>query len=204
MARARFLARRRRSRHRIAGAPGRAAARRNNRVITRTASHNSLLSLGSCISAALTVLSRRTAAPLSSRSCLALTSSAWLTASQVSANRADRLVQYRLLWRPPQGQAGKGAKRGRILEVKGQLFVTKLALLLEQRTAQHALRWQSSPPGFAHPLPAQISCHLADQRQLAIQPLRHRPQLAADLVLGKYLEYSCLDGAFLTHCRLRR
>ena len=44
--------------------------------MTRTASHNSVLSLGSCINAALTVLSRRTVAPLSSLSCLALASSA--------------------------------------------------------------------------------------------------------------------------------
>ena len=68
-------------------APGRAAARRNSRVITRTASHKRVLSLGSCISAALTVLSRRTAAPLSNLR-LALTSRVWLTASQVSARSA--------------------------------------------------------------------------------------------------------------------
>ena len=48
-----FLASRRRSRHCSAGAPGNAAACRNSRVITRTASHNSALSLGSCISAAV-------------------------------------------------------------------------------------------------------------------------------------------------------
>jgi hypothetical protein len=47
-----------------------------------------VLSLGWCISAALTVLSRRTAAPLSNLSCLALTSRVWLTASQVSARSA--------------------------------------------------------------------------------------------------------------------
>jgi hypothetical protein len=40
--------------------------------MTRTASHNSALSLGSCISAAVTVLSIRTVAPVSSLSCLAL------------------------------------------------------------------------------------------------------------------------------------
>jgi hypothetical protein len=56
--------------------------------MTRTASNNSVLSLGSCISAALTVLSRRTMAPLSSRSCLALANSTWLIASQVSARTA--------------------------------------------------------------------------------------------------------------------
>jgi hypothetical protein len=39
---------------------------------------------------------------------------------------------------------------------------------------------------------------------LAIQLLRHRLQLAADLVLRKHFEYSGLDGAFLTHYRLRR
>jgi len=44
--------------------------------MTRTASHNSVLSLGGCISDALTVLSIRTVAPLSSFSCWALTSNA--------------------------------------------------------------------------------------------------------------------------------
>jgi hypothetical protein len=34
--------------------------------------------------------------------------------------------------------------------------------------------------------------------------LASAPQLATDLVLRKHLEYSGLDGAFLTHCRLRR
>jgi hypothetical protein len=50
----------------------------------------------------------------------------------------------------------------------------------------------------------QIAGHQAHQRALPIQPLRDRLQLAADLVPGKDLEYSGLDGAFLTHCRLRR
>jgi hypothetical protein len=79
---------RRRSRHRINGAPGTTLACRNSRVMTRTASHSSALSLGSCISAALTVLSIRTVAPLSSFSCLALANNARLTASQVSGRIA--------------------------------------------------------------------------------------------------------------------
>jgi hypothetical protein len=81
---ARFLARRRRSRHWTASAPPRC----NSRVMTRAASDNSVLSLGSCIKAAVTVLSSRTVAPLSGRSCLALTNKAWLIASQVSARSA--------------------------------------------------------------------------------------------------------------------
>ena len=51
--------------------PGKAAAWRSSRDITRTASYNSALSLGSCSSAAVTVLSIRTIAPSSSLSCLA-------------------------------------------------------------------------------------------------------------------------------------
>src|SRR5262249_49895061 len=88
MARARFLARRRRSRHWTAGAPGSASPRCNSRVMTRTASDNSVLSLGSCIRAEVTVLSSPTVAPLSSRSCLALANKAWLIASQVTARIA--------------------------------------------------------------------------------------------------------------------
>src|SRR5208282_1341794 len=51
-------------------------------------SQSSVLSLGWCISAALTVLSMRTVAPLSSFSCWALASNAWLTASQVCGRSA--------------------------------------------------------------------------------------------------------------------
>src|SRR6266581_8857182 len=88
--------------------------------------------------------------------------------------------------------------------MEGQLLVAQLALLLEQRTAQHTLRRQSAPSGLAHPLAAQIARHQTYQLALAIQPLRDRLQLAADLVPRKHFEYSGLDGAFLTHCRLRR
>src|SRR6202043_1034031 len=72
------------------------------------------------------------------------------------------------------------------------------------RTAQHRLRRQSPPPGLAQPVAAQIAGHQAHQPALTVQPLRDRLQLAADLVPGKDLEYRGLDGAFLTHCRLRR
>jgi hypothetical protein len=88
--------------------------------------------------------------------------------------------------------------------VKGQLVVTQLPLLLEQRTAQHRLRRQSPASRLAQPAAAQITGHQAHQRALAIQPLRDGLQLAADLVPRKNLEYSGLDDAFLTHCRLRR
>jgi len=88
--------------------------------------------------------------------------------------------------------------------VKGQLVVTQLSLLLEQRTAQHRLRRQASASGFAQSVARQIAGHQAHQRALPIQPLRDRLQLTADLVPGKDLEYRGLDGAFLTHCRLRR
>ncbi len=88
--------------------------------------------------------------------------------------------------------------------MKGQFFVTQLPLLLEQRTAQHRLCRQASASGLAQSVATQIAGHQAHQHALPIQPLRDRLQLAADLVPSKDLEYSGLDGAFLTHCRLRR
>src|ERR1044072_9913111 len=65
------------------------------RTITRTASHGRLLSLGSCISADVTVLSRRTTLPSSIFSRRALVSSIRLIASQVSAR-----IALIVLWRP--------------------------------------------------------------------------------------------------------
>ena len=38
---------------------------------------------------------------------------------------------------------------------------------------------------------------------MLIQPLLNGFHLTPDLVRGEDIEYACLDGAFLTHCRLR-
>src|SRR6201984_1849706 len=161
MARARFLAKRRRSRHCTAGVPRSAPPRRNSRVRTRTASDNSVLSLGSCIRAAVTVLSSRTVAPLSSRSCLALANKAWLIASQVAARIAA------IVW----GRTGffGGPRKGR--------------RALEQSAAQHAFRWQSVPAGLTHSLSPQVTRNQAGQLALAVQPLRHRLEFTANLLL---------------------
>src|SRR5215831_5754359 len=70
---------------------------------------------------------------------------------RLGANRADRALQHRFFWRPCQWQSGKGAKRRRILQVKGQLLITELALLLEQGAAQYRFRRQPLPPGRAQP-----------------------------------------------------
>ena len=88
--------------------------------------------------------------------------------------------------------------------MKSQFLVTELSLLLQERAAQHRFRRQPPPPGLAHTLTPQIARYQAHQRALAIQPTRDCLQLAANLVSGKDLEYRGLDGAFLTHCRLRR
>jgi len=71
-----------------ASSPGQGSAAFSRRTITRTASQSRLLSLGWCISAAVTVLSSRTTRPSSSFSCRALASSVRLIASQVSARIA--------------------------------------------------------------------------------------------------------------------
>ena len=49
-----------------------------------------------------------------------------------------------------------------------------------------------------------IYAELGTSLAVLIQPLRHRFQLATNLVPGKKIEYAGLDGAFLTHCRLGR
>src|SRR3954454_14502642 len=71
----------------------------NRRTITRTASHSRLLSLGSCISAAVTVLSSRTMLPSSSFSCRGL----WCAIQVVGAERSlDALSGDALRHRHPE------------------------------------------------------------------------------------------------------
>src|SRR6516162_443338 len=117
---------------------------------------------------------------------------------------ADRVVQHRLLWGPRQRQPGEGSERGGVFEMKRQLLIAQLTMLLEQPAAQHRLRRQTLAPCLLYPTSTQILCHRADERGMLIQPLRHRLQLATNLVPGKKIEYAGLDGAFLMHCWLRR
>jgi hypothetical protein len=121
----------------------------------------------------------------------------------LGSDRADRLVQYRLLRRPCHRQAGESPEGGRVLKMKGKFLVAQLTMLFEQGAAQRRFRRQALPPGLLHAVAAQIRRHAGDQRRMRIQPQRHRLQLTPDLVPGKQIEYACLDGAFLTHCRLR-
>src|SRR6185436_12012949 len=85
-----------------------------------------------------------------------------------------------------------------------QLLIAQLTVLLEQRAAQHRLRRKPLSSGLLQPLPPQVLRHQSKQVAMAVQPFRHRLQLAADLVSGKEIEYAGLDGAFDTHYRLRR
>ena len=74
-------------------------------------------------------------------------------------------------------------------------------MLLEKPAAQDRLGRQTLSPGLLDAMPAQILRHQPDQLAMLVQPLRHRLQLAADLVIGEEIEHAGLDGAFLTHCR---
>jgi hypothetical protein len=49
---------------------------------------------------------------------------------------ADCHVQHRLLRRLRQRQSGEGSKRGGVLQMKRQLLIAELAMLLEKRAAQ--------------------------------------------------------------------
>jgi hypothetical protein len=83
--------------------------------------------------------------------------------------------------------------------MKGQLLIAQLAVLLEQRAAQDALRRQALPSGLLDPVPAQVPCDQAEQLAVVVQSLRHRLQLTADLVPGEQIEYAapgpCVLGA---------
>ena len=103
-------------------------------------------------------------------------------------DRADRLVQHRLLRRPRQRQPGEGAKRGGVFQMKRQLLVAQLAMLLEKRATQDRLRRQTLSPGLLDAVSAQILGRQPEQLAMLVQPLRHRLQLAADLVLGEEIE----------------
>ena len=122
----------------------------------------------------------------------------------LGAHRADRLVQHRLLRTPAHRQPREGTERGGVLQVKRQLLVAQLAVLLQQTRAQHRLGRKPVASGLLDPVTTQVGGDQARQLTMPVEPLRHRPQLAADLVRREDIEYTGLDDAFLAHCRLRR
>ena len=58
-------------------------------------------------------------------------------------NATDRLLQGRLLGKQMPRQAGKCLEGGRVRHMKRQFLITQLPVLLEQRTTQYRLSWQT-------------------------------------------------------------
>ena len=72
--------------------------------------------------------------------------------------------------------------------MKRQLLIAQLAMLLEKPAAQDRLGRQTLSPGLHNVMPAQILRHKPNELAMLVQPLRHRLQLAADLVIGEKIE----------------
>jgi hypothetical protein len=101
---------------------------------------------------------------------------------------ADGPVQHRLLRRPRQRQPGEGAEPGGVLQMKRQLLVAQLAMLLEKPATQDRLGRQTLSPGLLNAVSAQILGRQPDELAMLVQSLRHRLQLPADLVLSEEIE----------------
>src|SRR6476619_3992181 len=91
------------------------------------------------MSAAVTVLSRRTTLPSSTFSCRALASRLRLIASQVSARIAPIVLCSTDFFGLHAHGSRANARNEGVLKMEGQLLVAQLAVLLQQRTAQHCL-----------------------------------------------------------------
>src|ERR1700680_5256982 len=74
-------------------------------------------------------------------------------------DRADRLVQHRLLRGPRHRQSGEGGEGGGVLKMKRKLLIAQLTVLLEQPAAQYRLRRQSLPSRLLDAMPTQILRH---------------------------------------------
>src|SRR5271165_983533 len=141
------------------------------------------------MSASVTVLSIRTTLPVSTFLLMrAGKQDAIDCLPCFGPDGADCHVQRRLLRRPRQRQPGEGAERDGVFQMKRQLLVAQLAMLLEKPATQDRLGRQTLSPGLLNALSAQILGRQPDELAMLVQPLRHRLQLAADLVLGEEIE----------------
>jgi hypothetical protein len=106
----------------------------------------------------------------------------------LAPDRADGLVQHRLLRAEAERQPREGAKRGGVFQMEGQFLVAQLAVLLEQRAAQSRLGWQALPSGLFDGTLAEVARHQADQVAVLVEPRGHRLELAPDLVFCETIE----------------
>ena len=72
--------------------------------------------------------------------------------------------------------------------MKRQLLIAELAMLLKKRAAQDRLGRQAFSPGLLNAVSAQILGRQPGELAMLVQPLRHRLQLASDLVIGEEIE----------------
>src|SRR3954451_13320159 len=178
--------------------PIHAWARFKRRTITRKASHSSLLSLGSFISAAVTVLSRRTTLQPSIFFCWALASIVRLIDSQVSARIAlIVLCSTDFFGLHAHGRRAKARK-----EAEAQRWKAKSSWLSWRYCLRSAQRSTASAGRPCRP----VSCTPSRRRSAATGPSRvgcsssHVEgllQIAADLVFGEHIEKAGLDSAAL-------
>ena len=66
---------------------------------------------------------------------------------------------------------GQGAKRGRVFQMKRQLLIAQLAMLLEKRAAQDRLGRQAFSPGLLNAVLAQILRRQPNELAVLVQPL---------------------------------
>ena len=87
------------------------------------------------------------------------------------------------------GSRAKARNEAESFQMKRQLLVAQLAMLLEKPTAQDRTCRQTLSPGFLDAMPAQISSATGPMElSVLVQPLRHRLQFAANLVPGEEIE----------------
>ncbi len=99
----------------------------SSRTITRTASHKRLLSLGSWMSAAVTVLSTRTTPAIFELLPPGACQQYFVDVlPRLRPDCADRLVQDRLFRAPAPRQPDEGSKRGRVLEARSTATIQKM------------------------------------------------------------------------------
>ena len=72
--------------------------------------------------------------------------------------------------------------------MKRQFLIAELAMLLEERAAQDQLGRQAFSSGFLDAAVGADPRRQPDELAMLVQPLGHRLQLAADLVIGEEIE----------------
>lgn len=111
----------------------------------------------------------------------------------------DVFLERRVRGALPPVEAGKGTEASRVLQMEGKLLVGEIAVVLQNRAADHLLCAHAQAPGLGTLKPHEVPMGKLDDLRVFLQDPRDLQKLFSDLTFGDHMVKRQLIGPFPAH-----